>query len=119
MTKLPDAIASHNDAQAMLDAPRFWRQPAWTAKWGDCDHGDDWKAMSDEGKRAFIEESIEDSHRREYYQALFYINFDDINEPTPLWEDLTEEQRSNIRDANDRYQEEMQEFGRKLAQGDF
>lgn len=62
----------------------------------------------------FVKESIEDGYRKEYYASL---NF--MNEKGPDWEDLTDEQRQNIREESDRYAREMQEFGKKLAAGEF
>jgi hypothetical protein len=55
---------------------------------------------------------VEDSHRREYYGALEFYDREG-----PDWEDLTEEQRANIREINNQHAREMQEFGRMIAQG--
>jgi hypothetical protein len=60
----------------------------------------------------FVREAVEDSYRREYYGALEFYDHEG-----PDWEDLTEEQRANIREINKQHAREMQEFGRKIAQG--
>jgi predicted Fe-S protein YdhL (DUF1289 family) len=69
----------------------------------------DWNAMSPEEKRAFIRDSVERHHKEQYLWALECAGV-----AGPTWEDLTEEQRENIREENRRYQREMQEFGASL-----
>lgn len=53
-----------------------------------------------------IEYGKEMAHIREYEQALAFSGLDG-----PKWEDLTEEQRENIREANRQYWQEMKELG--------
>lgn len=60
----------------------------------------------------FIHESIEDSHRHEYYWALEFYDHEG-----PDWEDLTEEQRENIRETSRAHAREMHEFGKQISQG--
>lgn len=115
-TNLPLDIRSEDDVYAVLNATRFWRTQDWIDRWGKCDHGDDWIKLSKEGKQAFIKASVEDGHKREYYQALLWTNFNDLKDPIPLWENLREEQRVNIRTTNDAYAESMREFGNGLQQ---
>jgi hypothetical protein len=61
----------------------------------------------------FVRESIEDSYRREYYDALEWLGIDG-----PDWEDLTEEQRENIRKKKLEQAQAMDAFGRAIASGD-
>lgn len=73
------------------------------------------KHLSDyprEVKERFIRESIEDSHRREYYWALNFYNHEG-----PDWEDLTDEQRENIRKINRQHAQEMTALAQSLSQG--
>jgi TRAP-type C4-dicarboxylate transport system substrate-binding protein len=50
---------------------------------------------------------------KEYYTALNLMGVDG-----PRWEELSDEQRENIRQENNRYQQEMQAFGRSLSKGE-
>lgn len=61
----------------------------------------------------FVKESIEDSYRRDYYATLDWFNLEG-----PDWEDLTEEQRDNIRQEQIRHARDMQSFGNAIAGGD-
>lgn len=60
----------------------------------------------------FVDESIEDGYRREYYWALDFYSHDG-----PDWEDLTEEQRENIRERCKQNAQEMQQFGKAISEG--
>lgn len=71
--------------------------------------GFNWDEMTSEEKRAFIRESLERHHERQYLGALELLN-----RTGPAWADLTEEQRENIREENRRYAREMQAFGESL-----
>ncbi len=62
--------------------------------------------------KRFCREAVEDHHRREYYWALEFYDHEG-----PDWEDLTEEQRQNIRETNDAHAREMHEFRRMITQG--
>lgn len=68
-----------------------------------------WLLMSKEERQAFIKESIERHHKQRYMDALEFHGT-----VGPAWEDLTDEQRENIRQENRRYDREMQEFGESL-----
>jgi hypothetical protein len=57
-------------------------------------------------------ERRERTHRREYESALEVAGV-----KGPPWEDLTEQQRENIRKANQEYWQEMQDFGESLRAG--
>lgn len=69
-----------------------------------------WEDMSQEQKSKFIKQSVEESHKQQYYSALEWAETSG-----PSWEELTEEQRTNIRETNRQYQQEMHEFGKSLA----
>lgn len=60
----------------------------------------------------FVKESIEDGYRREYYWALGFYS-----QEGPDWEDLTEEQRANIRQKCRDNAQEMQDLGNAIARG--
>jgi hypothetical protein len=62
--------------------------------------------------RRFTRESIEDGYRWEYYRALEWMN-----ETGPDWEDLTDEQRDNIRQHQREHAQAMQNFGKAIASG--
>jgi hypothetical protein len=68
-----------------------------------------WDEMSDDLKTQFVKESIEESHKEHYYLALKWAGVDG-----PKWEDLTEEQKNNVREENRRYQQKMNDFGNSL-----
>ena len=61
----------------------------------------------------FVRESIEDGYRREYYWALEWTDSEG-----PDWEDLTEEQRENIRKKSREQAQAMAAFGKEIASGD-
>jgi hypothetical protein len=69
-----------------------------------------WENMTQDQKSEFIKQSVEESHKQQYYSALEWAGVDG-----PKWEDLTEEQRINIREENRSYQQEMHEFGKSLG----
>lgn len=71
-----------------------------------------WENVSAEHKKEFIRLSIEQGHKKEYYAALDLMGVEG-----PLWEELTDEQRENIRQENNRYQREMHEFGKLISEG--
>lgn len=72
-----------------------------------------WHNVDPEHKKEFIRLSIENGHMKEYYTALNLMGV-----KGPRWEDLSDEQRENIRQENNRYQQEMQAFGRSLSKGE-
>jgi hypothetical protein len=59
----------------------------------------------------FFNESVEDGYRREYYNALEYMECDGAD-----WEDLTDEVREAIRAQQRTHAQEMHEFGKTLGQ---
>lgn len=62
--------------------------------------------------KKFIRESIEDSHRWRYYRDLEFMEHQG-----PDWEDLTDDQRENIREILKKQDQAMQEFGKAIANG--
>lgn len=48
-------------------------------------------------------------HKQQYEQALASVNY-----KGPAWEDLSEQQRENIRQANQEYQASMNALGAEL-----
>lgn len=60
----------------------------------------------------FFKESVEDGYRWEYYRALEWMN-----EEGPDWEDLSDEQRENIRNQQREHAQAMQNFGKAIASG--
>lgn len=80
-----------------------------SGKWYDS--WPEWHEMSDEQKSAFIKESINQSHKREYEWALELTGASG-----PAWEDLTQEQRDNVGKQVRAYNQEMREFGKSLSQ---
>lgn len=60
----------------------------------------------------FVRESIEDGYRREYYAALEWADLEGLD-----WEDLSEEQRENIRKKSLEQAQAMDAFGRAIAKG--
>lgn len=83
---------------------------------------DEWKSLlanggfrnlSDADKKRFVECSIEDGYRREYYSSIEYVG---LKNPTP-WESLTEEQREDIRETVRQQRQAMHEFGQAIANG--
>jgi hypothetical protein len=71
--------------------------------------GKGWEDMTSAEKQTFIRASSEYHHKSRYEWALEFYD-----KTGPAWEELTEEQRVNIREENDRYAREMQEFGESL-----
>ena len=69
----------------------------------------DWHAMTEDEKEKFIRDAVESAHERRYLNALAIFN-----RTGPAWTDLTEEQRERVREENQRYDHEMQEFGESL-----
>ena len=69
----------------------------------------DWNTMSQEERRAFIDESLEKHHESQYLAALEFSGV-----KGPAWTELTDEQRERIREENRRYDREMQAFGESL-----
>ena len=69
-----------------------------------------WENMTQDQKSEFIKQSVEENHKSQYYASLKIFDFDG-----PKWEDLTEEQRINIREENRSYQQEMHDFGKSLS----
>ena len=86
----------------------FYKSPEWQELLKD-----GYDSMSWEDKVRFVHCSVEDNHKREYYGALEFANAEG-----PAWEDLTDQQRANIREINDERAREMQEFGQSLARGE-
>lgn len=73
------------------------------------------KSICDQPKdvfRRFVRESMEDGYRREYYADLRWANVEG-----PDWEDLTDEQRENIREEQRKHAQAMQEFGKAIGSG--
>ncbi|MBY3433555.1 hypothetical protein HFN89_05280 [Rhizobium laguerreae] len=60
--------------------------------------------------KALVKEGIEKAHKRDYEAAL-----DWAGEDGPAWEDLTDEQRARIRQANIEHRQAMHAFGKSLA----
>jgi predicted Fe-S protein YdhL (DUF1289 family) len=69
-----------------------------------------WDLMSAEERSAFIRDSVENHHKAQYQQALASR----LGANAPSWEELTDQQRENIREENRRFAREMQEFGNSL-----
>jgi predicted Fe-S protein YdhL (DUF1289 family) len=69
----------------------------------------DWHSMTEDEKLAFVRDSVERHHEQRYLAALAFYD-----RTGPAWEDLTEEQRENVREENRRYDREMQAFGESL-----
>ncbi|SRR6056297_849728 len=63
--------------------------------------------------RRFCREAVEDGYRREYYDALEFMG-----QQGPDWEDLTKEQRENIREQQRENALDMQNLGQAIASGD-
>lgn len=57
-----------------------------------------------------IRYAIELGHRRQYEQALYFFGM-----MSPDWDELTGEQKAEVRAENKRYWQEMADFGRTLA----
>lgn len=74
---------------------------------------DDFRAMSPEERKAWMQEAAEREYKRNYEATLSWLG-----ETGPAWEDMTEDQRSNIRAEIDRHAQEMHEFGKTLAGDD-
>ena len=73
------------------------------------------KSISHQSKMTrmrFHKEASEDGYRWEYYRALEWMN-----ETGPDWEDLTDEQRDNIRQHQREHAQAMQNFGKAIASG--
>lgn len=87
---------------------RFFEHGEWAALLAEKDLMDHPKDVFSR----FVKESIEDGHRRKYYDALEFMQVSG-----PDWEDLTEEQRVTIRQKNDEYAREMHEFGKAISEG--
>lgn len=68
-----------------------------------------WDEMNEKQKSDFIARSIEEGHKRHYYDALEMYKVSG-----PKWEELTEDQRQNIRDENRRFQREMNDIGNMI-----
>jgi len=62
--------------------------------------------------KRFCREAVEDGYRREYYGALEFLG-----QEGPDWEDLTEEQRENIRVKQRDHAQAMHDFGLAVASG--
>lgn len=73
--------------------------------------GKDWDDMSKEEKSIFIRQSVEFGYKKEYDIAR---SFRRVWDTTPEWEDLSEEQKENIRQATHKHAQEMQAFGASL-----
>jgi hypothetical protein len=69
-----------------------------------------WKNMTQEQKSDFVKQSVEESHKQQYYSALEWTGT-----TGPKWEELTEEQRANVRQENRKYQQEMNELGKQIS----
>lgn len=69
-----------------------------------------WNLMTEEQKKEFMKESVEENHKSQYYASLKIFDFDG-----PKWEDLTEEQREHVREENRRYQREMNDLGNIIS----
>lgn len=67
--------------------------------------------MTPEEKQAFIAESVERGHKREYEAVMANSML-----PATPWEELTEEVRERIREENRRYAQEMHEFGKSISE---
>jgi len=79
----------------------------------------EWKKLLDETPiqdqpkdvyKQFIRDSIEDSYRLEYYRTLEWADHDG-----PDWEDLTDEQRENIKQIQLEHARDMHDFGIAIA----
>lgn len=68
--------------------------------------------LSPEMVRRFVRESMEDGYRWDYYRTLEWAN-----KEGPDWEDLTNEQRENIRESQREHARAMQDFGKAIASG--
>ena len=75
------------------------------------DNSPRWEDMTKAERSLFIEESIEAGHRRQYEGALKLCR-----RTGPDWDDLTEEQRTRIRDTNREHADAMHKFGETLRQ---
>lgn len=62
--------------------------------------------------KGIVAEGIEKGHKRDYEAALWLAEKDG-----PAWEDLTEEQRANIRKINIEHRQEMHAFGQSISDG--
>ncbi len=70
----------------------------------------EWDSLTKDQKHMFVRASAEKSHKRRYDDVRALGNRADL----PTWEDLTPEQRTNIRAENQRYRQEMEAFGAEL-----
>lgn len=52
------------------------------------------------------------AYRRAYESAVWFSEREDL----PTWDELTEEQKENIRIETRRYQKEMNDFGKSLSE---
>jgi len=66
--------------------------------------------LSEQDKIRFVNCAVEDGHKKEYYLSLEFYQREG-----PDWEDLTEEQRENIREINRQHAREMQELGKNIG----
>ena len=58
--------------------------------------------------------AVERNHKRRYEDALAVS---DVADTAPKWEELTEEQRQNIRNINDEHDKWFNDLGAALASG--
>ena len=87
---------------------RFFHKSPWPERF---EAG--WENMLDDHKKEFIRLSIEDGYRREYHATLEHTGHE-----APAWDDLTEEQRINIRQLQREHAQAMNDFGKAIASGD-
>lgn len=86
----------------------FYETDEWVELLGE----EGFLGLSQENKQRFMDCSVEDNHRRQYYAALGLAGYEG-----PAWEELTDEQRQNIREENDRYTKDINDLGRSLGRG--
>jgi 1,4-alpha-glucan branching enzyme len=71
-----------------------------------------WHNIPTEQRKEFIRLSVEHGYKKDYYASLEWLGVEG-----PDWEDLSDEQRENIRAESRRYAQDMHAFGQALAQG--
>lgn len=74
---------------------------------------DGWKNMSKEHKREFMNKSWQEHLRTEYEYALDSFGIEDGTD----WDNLTDEQKQHVENEVKRHAQEMQAFGKAIAEG--